>query len=203
MTGRVLIIGTPTHVRRQAFIALLAVVLVAPLLLLTASAAEPRGLLLKAAAQPQEPPPRWVWPLDDRRVIRPFVAPARPWGPGHRGVDLAAARGAPVRAVGSGIVSFAGIVAGRGVVTVNHGTFRTTYEPVDASVRRGDRVGPGSPIGSLSAVGHCVPEICLHLGLVSGSTYLDPMSLFQPVRVRLLPLRLEAVGARGVGNAPR
>jgi murein DD-endopeptidase MepM/ murein hydrolase activator NlpD len=196
MTATALPTTTRTRARRHAFVVLVAVILVAPVVLITAPAAEPRE-------PPLQEPPRWVWPLDDRRVIRPFLAPARPWGPGHRGVDLAAARGAPVRAVGPGIVSFAGMVAGRGVITIIHGSLRTTYEPVDPLVRQGDRVGAGSPIGSLSGAGHCVPEICLHLGLLSGSTYLDPMSLFQPARVRLLPLRSEAVRFGSVRDAPR
>jgi murein DD-endopeptidase MepM/ murein hydrolase activator NlpD len=54
-----------------------------------------------------------------------------PFGPGHRGVDLAAVAGAPVLAAGAGTVVFAGTVAGRGVVSVDHsGGLRTTYEPV-------------------------------------------------------------------------
>ena len=53
----------------------------------------------------------WVRPVAGR-VVRGFVEPANPYAPGHRGADLAAAPGAPVRAAGSGTVSFAGDVAG-------------------------------------------------------------------------------------------
>src|SRR5947209_1444726 len=71
------------------------------------------------------------WPLDGRpAVVRAFAPPPRPWLPGHRGVDLGAAPGTIVRAAGAGTVSFAGRVAGRGVVSVAHpGGLRTTYEP--------------------------------------------------------------------------
>ena len=98
-------------------------------------------------------------------------------------------------------MTFAGRVAGRGVITVTHGSLRTTYEPVDPVVSRGDRVSAGSLIGSLSAVGHCVPDSCLHLGLLSGSTYLDPMSLFRPVQVRLFPLQSDPVRFQGFRHA--
>jgi len=144
----------------------------------------------------------WVWPLERLDVARPFRPPAVRWGPGHRGVDLRAAVGSEVRAVGAGEVGFAGMVAGRGVVTVRHGRLRTTYEPVDATVHPGQRVAAGSVIGRLSTTavpgaGHCPPASCLHLGLIAGrGTYLDPMSLFRPVQVRLLPRRGWPIGSR-------
>ncbi|HKC29363.1 MAG TPA: hypothetical protein VKB75_15215, partial [Jatrophihabitans sp.] len=54
------------------------------------------------------------------RVVRPFDPSSTPYGPGHRGVDLRAERNAVVRSAGPGSVSFAGLVAGRGVVVVSH-----------------------------------------------------------------------------------
>ncbi|MGK5641293.1 M23 family metallopeptidase, partial [Streptomyces sp. URMC 126] len=90
-----------------------------------------------------------VWPVGTRPAIpRGWEPPAVRWARGHRGVDLAAAPGTPVRAAAGGVVSFAGTVAGRGVVDVElPGTgdppLRATYEPVRAGVRRGDRVAAG------------------------------------------------------------
>jgi hypothetical protein len=130
-------------------------------------------------------------PLRPRPVLAaPFVAPAGPYAPGHRGADLRALPGAGVLAAGAGVVAFAGRVSGRGVVSVEHpGGLRTTYQPVAATVRRGEPVSPGQPIGLLEgAGGHCPPQACLHWGLRRGSTYLDPMTLLGRVRVRLLPL---------------
>ena len=109
---------------------------------------------------------------------------------GHRGVDLAAPPSSIVTAAGPGTVVFAGPVAGRGVVSVAHsGGLRTTYEPVAATVHIGDHVLAGDPLGTLQP-GHpgCPAAACLHWGLRQGDTYLDPLSLLGPGRVRLLPL---------------
>src|SRR5690606_5087481 len=117
-------------------------------------------VIMTVAALLAPPPPSWLsaaavgpgradgtvpavartWPVGTRPpVLRGWEPPATAYGRGHRGVDLAAAPGAPVRAVAAGRVSFAGRVAGRGVVSVElAGTgdppLRTTYEPVGASV---------------------------------------------------------------------
>src|SRR5690625_3060988 len=62
------------------------------------------------------------WPVagDPPEVAHPFDPPPRPWLPGHRGVDLSAEDGAEVRAAGPGTVAFAGHVAGRPVVSIQH-----------------------------------------------------------------------------------
>jgi murein DD-endopeptidase MepM/ murein hydrolase activator NlpD len=131
----------------------------------------------------------WTAPLTPLRVTRPFDAPDSPYGPGHRGVDLAGAPGTVVVAAGAGVVVFAGMVAGRPVVSIAHPDgLRTTYEPVAPSVRAGMPVARGSPIGALVA-GHagCPVAACLHWGARRGSSYLDPLLLLRPPRVRLLP----------------
>ena len=131
-----------------------------------------------------------VWPLDPRpEVVTGFDPPTTTYGAGHRGVDLAGAAGQPVRAALGGVVTYAGLLAGRGVVVVSHGATRTTYEPVDATVRVGDRLADGQVIGRLSWAGsHCPPAACLHWGLLRGDTYLDPLTLVGAGPVRLLPL---------------
>jgi murein DD-endopeptidase MepM/ murein hydrolase activator NlpD len=94
-----------------------------------------------------------------------------------------------VLAAGDGVVVFAGRVAGRPVVSVDHaGGLRTTYEPVDAVVGAGQPVARGSPIGTLAA-GHagCPVAACLHWGLRRGETYFDPLALLRRPQVRLLP----------------
>jgi murein DD-endopeptidase MepM/ murein hydrolase activator NlpD len=132
-----------------------------------------------------------VWPLDPRPpVVAGFDPPDTRWGPGHRGVDLAGRVGQPVRAAAPGRVVFAGDLAGRGVVVVDHGATRTTYEPVDASVSVGEVVVAGAVIGRLQLFGsHCFPRACLHWGLIEGlDHYLDPLTLVGGGQVRLLPL---------------
>lgn len=131
-----------------------------------------------------------VWPLSPKpAVLAPFDPPTTAYGAGHRGVDLAGAPGQQVRSAAPGRVTYAGTLAGRGVVVVGHGATRTTYEPVHAVVHVGDRVDAGSPLGALQRVaGHCAPATCLHWGLIEGETYLDPLTLVGQRRVRLLPL---------------
>ncbi len=155
-----------------------------------------KDTVLTSLDAPVAPASRFQWPLDGTpRLLRRFDPPARPWLPGHRGVDLAPApgatgRGATVRAAGDGRVRFAGQIAGRPVVSVDHaGGLRTTYEPVEPLVHAGDQVARGDPIGRLAS-GHpgCAVEACLHWGLLSGDIYLDPLTLLGLGQVRLLPL---------------
>jgi murein DD-endopeptidase MepM/ murein hydrolase activator NlpD len=133
---------------------------------------------------------QWVAPAGDPiQVLRGFAPPAQRWMSGHRGVDLAAPSGGVIVAAGAGVVTFAGTLAGRGVVTVTHGALRTTYEPVRATVVVGDRVQAGQPIGTLdSGPAHCLARSCLHWGLLRGDTYLDPLSLLRRGPSRLLPV---------------
>ena len=132
----------------------------------------------------------WVWPLDPvPRVVRYFEPPDSPYGAGHRGIDLAGSLGWPVLAIGAGTVTFAGTIAGRGVVVVDHGALRSTYEPVLPGVSVGASVAAGQPIGTLELVhSHCLPDVCLHLGVRRGDAYLDPLPLLGPRPVHLKPL---------------
>jgi murein DD-endopeptidase MepM/ murein hydrolase activator NlpD len=134
------------------------------------------GIPANALAAPPLPSPA-VWPVDPPiEVIRGFEPPAVVWGVGHRGVDLAAPPGAAVRATAGGVVSFAAMLAGRGVLVVDHGTVRTTYEPVSAEVAVGDVVVAGQRIGRLATGSHCARS-CLHWGLRQARVYLNPLSL--------------------------
>jgi len=133
---------------------------------------------------------RGAWPLPDPHPIRHrFAPPDTRWGAGHRGVDLGGHVGSPVRSSLAGTITFASVLAGRGVVVVDHGGFRTTYEPVTAMVSVGDRVARGGAIGHLSlAQSHCFPKACLHWGLLKADTYLDPLMLVGGGPIRLLPM---------------
>jgi murein DD-endopeptidase MepM/ murein hydrolase activator NlpD len=139
---------------------------------------------------------RLEWPLRPApAVVRGFDAPAPNWNPGHRGVDLAGSPGQPVYAAGSATVVFAGLLAGRPVVSLAHpGGLRTSYEPVRAVVRAGQQVAAQTVLGELVA-GHsgCRAPACLHWGAMwgpaSGADYVDPLGLLKSTPVRLKPLR--------------
>jgi murein DD-endopeptidase MepM/ murein hydrolase activator NlpD len=136
--------------------------------------------------------PRGEWPLRPQpEVIERFDPPDSPYGAGHRGVDLLGHVGQTVHASLAGTVTFAGMLAGRGVVVVDHGDTRTTYEPVTASVTLATPVTAGAPIGTLDlAQSHCFPRACLHWGWIRNAddVYLDPLRLVGAGPVRLLPL---------------
>lgn len=131
----------------------------------------------------------WVWPVDgERRVLRHFAAPPAPYAAGHRGIDLAArAPGTAVLAATGGVVHFAGVVAGRGVVTIRSGQLLVTVEPVTATVATGDRVAAGEVIGRLET-GHC-REPCVHAGVREAGAYVSPLRWLGGLRrAVLLPL---------------
>ena len=120
-------------------------------------------------------------------VVRAFEAPAHRYGSGHRGVDLAARPGAPVRAARGGVVTWAGEVAGIGYVTVDHGGgLSTTYGNVEPVVTPATRIAAGQRIGVLAAD-------AAHLDWGARweggprRTYIDPLKLLwdlRPVLVR-------------------
>ncbi|HEX6337798.1 MAG TPA: peptidoglycan DD-metalloendopeptidase family protein [Jiangellaceae bacterium] len=162
--------------------------------LLATAAAVPAAVAVPAAGAPGP----WTWPLGhaEAAIVHAFDPPDEPWRPGHRGVDLAGTEGSAVYAAGTGVVTYAGLVAGVGVVTVTHGELRTTYQPVAAAVGVGQHVEAGQKIGTLDVTSsHCAPSACLHWGLLRGDVYLDPTSLITPAgRPRLLPLGPSSLG---------
>ncbi|RLV56970.1 hypothetical protein D9V41_04180 [Aeromicrobium phragmitis] len=131
-------------------------------------------ITLPLALVPHDRPAPWAWPLPTQRVERAFDAPRTEYGPGHRGVDLPGRPGELVRAVDAGTVTFAGQVGGVMTVTVEHGTERSTYQPVDPTVSVGDAVDRGAPLGTLLPRHPSCATTCLNLGRLRGSEYLDP-----------------------------
>lgn len=132
----------------------------------------------------------WAWPLAPfPRVVRAFDPPTSRYGPGHRGIDLAAAPGQSVLAVADGFVTHSGVVAGRGTVTVRHPSgVASTYEPIEERIAQGAAVTAGAALGTLGTSTHCTSDACLHLGARLGEEYLDPLLLLTRVRIILLPL---------------
>lgn len=154
------------------------------------------SLFLVGAAPAVADDARLEWPLRPPPTVeRGFDAPSPDWNRGHRGVDLPGTPGQPVYAAGSATVVFAGVLAGRPVVSLVHpGGLHTSYEPVRAVVRAGQHVTAGTVIGELVA-GHagCRSAACLHWGAMwgpaSGASYVDPMGLLKSTPIRLKPLQ--------------
>lgn len=131
---------------------------------------------------------RHAWPTGSKaRVLRDFNPPEKKWMAGHRGVDLELAEGSLVHASAAGVVVWAGQLAGRNVISIEHENgLRTTYEPVSPVIVQGDTVQAGETIGFLDA-GHCGESSCLHWGAKrSKDSYVNPLSLLEPRTIRLV-----------------
>jgi murein DD-endopeptidase MepM/ murein hydrolase activator NlpD len=115
-------------------------------------------------------------------VVDGFRLPYGPYGAGNRGLEYATTPGQPVRAIGDGLVVFAGKVAGNLAVTVLHPDgLRSSYSYLaEALVKVGARVTTGTVIGTAGER--------LHLGVRAGGSYLDPATLFTSTGVHLVPL---------------
>ena len=97
----------------------------------------------------------------------------------HNGVDYAAPAGAPVVAVGSGVVTFSGWTAGGGrTVKVRHASgYESEYlhlSAIAAGVRTGVRVGQGELVGRVGATGLATGPH-LHYGLRRDGSYVNPV----------------------------
>jgi hypothetical protein len=137
----------------------LALLLLLPLVLAPAAAARPR----------------WIAPVPGPPV-RYFDLGPNPFEAGrHRGADLAAEPGQPVRAACSGRVVFAGRVAGVPTVSVSCGGWRVSYAPLRArGVRADQRIGAGRRLGAIAHGRH--PG--LHFGVRREGrrfAYVDPL----------------------------
>jgi len=134
----------------------------------------------------------WVWPVDaPHAVTREFRAPATEYSAGHRGIDIAVIEGQDVRAPGGGQVLFAGLVAGRGVITVDHGGgVVSTIEPVRAAISVGDTVEAGDRIGAVDFADVVWTDVhactCVHLGARYQGFYVSPRVLLERARPSVL-----------------
>jgi len=165
--------------------------------------------LMAAPAQAPAAGEHWAWPVRGP-VVSAFRLGPDPFAAGqHRGVDIAAPAGMPVRAACAGVVRFAGRAGDSGrVVSVACGGFVVSYlHLARAGVRRGEDVDRGQRLGTVGTTGRrsvAVPH--LHLGVRRAAgrwDYVDPLSLL-PTPARREPPTLPAARGdrRPLGPAP-
>ena len=110
---------------------------------------------------PDPPPVPALWMPVAGAVVRGFDARAGPYGPGHRGIDIAASVGELVRAPATGRAEFAGPVAGTTWVSllVAPGVLVTLGPVLDPPIAaQGEQVGRRAPVGRV-APGHPLPPV--------------------------------------------
>lgn len=130
----------------------------------------------------REAPTGYVLPVDVP-VVDAFRAPSHRYGPGNRGWEFATRGGEPVRAVGAGVVVFAGWVAGRGVVSILHpdGLRSSVTGLTQVTSALGAVVSAGEVVG--------VAGPGLHLGFRRHGEYVDPALVYGLARhAYLVPL---------------
>jgi len=165
-------------------------------LLLTVGALLPSAAPATPVARPFPPPttgpdpPRVpaLWMPVHGAVVRGFDARDGPYGPGHRGIDIAAPEGTTARAPAAGKVAFAGPVAGTTWVSlVVAPGVRVTLGPLlDPTAAK--RVRLRDPLGRVGP-GHRVGAVTLHLSVRVDGVYVDPLAyLVDRPRPRLAPL---------------
>jgi murein DD-endopeptidase MepM/ murein hydrolase activator NlpD len=131
-----------------------------------------------ASSGPVPPPPPsaggFIWPVEGR-VTETFGA--KPGGLHNDGLNIAAPRGAPVRAVDNGVVAYAGdSIRGFGqMLLVKHSNgLITAYAHNDALlVERGEIVNRGQVIARVGTSGG-VPVPQLHFEVRKGTVAVDP-----------------------------
>ena len=141
---------------------------------------------------PQPPPVPPLWMPVAGAVVRGFEARAGPYGPGHRGIDIAAPVGELVRAPKAGRIVFAGPVAGTNWVTLMAAPgVLVTLGPLLDPVATATRVRSKAPVGRLGP-GHAATPAApaaLHLSVRVDGAYVDPLvHLVDRPRPRLVPL---------------
>ena len=151
-----------------------------------------------APVEPRSPRVPALWMPVTGPLVRGFDARAGPYGPGHRGIDIAAPVGALARAPAAGRVVFAGPVAGVNWVTlvVAPGVLVTLGPLLDPAVTASrvrskapvGRIGPGHPATRAAPATPAAPA-ALRLSVRVDGVYVDPLAyLVDRPRPRLVPL---------------
>jgi murein DD-endopeptidase MepM/ murein hydrolase activator NlpD len=135
-----------------------------------------------AAMQPSASP--WASPVQGGSISSHF---GPRWGTHHDGLDIAAASGTPVRAVGAGTVVSAGWQDGYGnTVVLDHGDGVTTLYAHNSElvVTPGQRVSAGELISKVGSTGDSTGPH-LHLEVKVGDRKVDPLPWLRERNVSL------------------
>jgi hypothetical protein len=169
------------------------------------------AVVVLGAAPPAAGEESWVWPVEGR-VLTPYSNDnGRPYAGGmHRGIDIAAERGAGIVAARAGTVSHAGVVGSAGLtvaVRTADGRHVTSYLHLAAvAVKKGDSIAAGARIGAVGTSGRrSVAEPHLHFGVRLAEAedhYVDPLSVLPAVRPRPAPPPAPAPAPVPVRTAP-
>src|SRR5687768_9553798 len=112
----------------------------------------------------------------------------------HQGLDYAAPTGTRVRAVGDGVVEFAGTKGGYGNVVIlrHHGQYATLYAHLSrVTVRKGARVAQNDTIGAVGMTGWATGPH-LHYEFRVGGQARNPFSIAMPAANPVAPQDLPA-----------
>ena len=105
-------------------------------------------------------------------------------------IDIRAEPGTRLYAPSDGIISFAGIVAGKNVVSITHSKGRiSTFEPAQTGLAVKTHVKKGQEIGWVEGGSDHCRDICVQWGIKTGEkSYLDPEILVSRKTVVLKPV---------------
>jgi murein DD-endopeptidase MepM/ murein hydrolase activator NlpD len=136
-------------------------------------------------------------PLEFSRVSSGFGMRMHPiaqaWR-SHKGIDYAAAVGTRVRAVGDGVVEYAGAKGGYGNVVIirHHGQIATIYAHLSrVGVKRGARVAQNDTIGAVGQTGWATGPHLHYEFRIAGEAR-NPLSIAMPAALPLPPQEFPA-----------
>ena len=141
------------------------------------------SILLGHMLSHTEIPEVWAEPIPfmEKSVKRDYRAPATQYSAGHRGIDFKLPLWEPIGSPIDGVITFAGKVIDREVVTVQTPAgYLASFEPACSKVAIGERVIRGQVIAN-----HCPPseqyqyhcESCVHFSARNSFGYLSPLFL--------------------------
>ena len=119
-------------------------------------------------------------------IVEPYREPACAYCAGHRGVSVAVADGAEVRAIADGVITFAGEVAGTLYVVLQFApNFRLTYGGLrDRLSDSGAEINTGDEIKKGAVLGHVGTRV--YLGVRRGVDPVSPLPFIGVRRSRLV-----------------